>query len=353
MSKKPLRVAVAGCGDVAQTKHLPHWKELADEGRVELASVCDIIPGRADASRDKFGADKAFTDFSEMIDYADYDVLDVCTQNRLHAPMTIDGLKAGANVLVEKPMAMNVREAQKMIKTAETAGRKLMVAQYMRFEGHSELLKKAVDAGELGDIYTGRTYWMRRRGIPGWGKFHIAAESLGGPLIDIGVHMLDLCLWLMGSPVPVAASGKVYRKFGDRKDLVNPEWGVPYPAGEFDVEDYATAFIRFENGVTLTTDFSWAANIPDEVEGLSILGDKGGISTNPLGIYSAEYGTVTRKSFDFVPEQYGHRGAIRHFVECVEKDKQVLVRPEESLRVQKIIDAIYESSDKNKEINIK
>ena len=85
MSKKPLRVAVAGCGDVAQTKHLPHWKELADEGRVELASVCDIIPGRADASRDKFGADKAFTDFSEMIDYADYDVLDVCTQNRLHA----------------------------------------------------------------------------------------------------------------------------------------------------------------------------------------------------------------------------------------------------------------------------
>ena len=240
-----------------------------------------------------------------------------------------------------------------MIAASKANKRKLMVAQHMRFEARAEKLKEVVTGGALGQIYTAETKWLRRRGIPGWGKFHIKKESLGGPLIDIGVHMMDLCVWLMGSPKPIAASGKVYRMFGDRPDLCNGEWGVPYPAKEFTVEDYATAFIRFENDITLQMSVSWAANVHDEIENMYILGDKGGIGINPLGLFSADHSSLNHSTWDWLSDEDGHRREVRHFCECVEKDLPVLVKPEESLRIQKIIDAIYESSAKNKEIVIK
>jgi len=229
-----------------------------------------------------------------------------------------------------------------------------MVAQHMRFEGASEQLKSVVETGELGQIYTATARYLRRRGIPGWGKFHIAKESLGGPLIDVGVHVMDLCLWLMGFPKPVAVSGKVYRMFGDRPDLCNARHGVPYPLSEFDVEDYATALVRFENGLTMNVDCSWAANIPvDNQVNISVLGDKAGICTEPLGVYGYDKNALTTKRFDWIPKPEGHRAAYIHFLECVEKDLPVRVQPAESLIVQKIIDAIYESSKKNREILIK
>ena len=352
MTNPPLRVAVVGCGDVARKHHLPNWKELVGEGRVTLAAVCDADPERSTQARQEFNAAKAFTSYESMLAEGAYDVIDICTQNRLHCPMTLEALKHGAHVLVEKPMAMNVSEAQQMVKAAEKAPGKLMVAHHKRFEEGAEQLKSVVEAGELGQIYTAKSLWLRRRGIPGWGRFHIAEESLGGALNDIGVHIHDLCIWLMGSPKPVAASGKVYRMFGDRPDLVNADWGVPYDVSEFNVEDFATAFLRFENGITLSAEFAWAANIPEETWGISILGDKGGIANPPLGVYGSEYGCLTRKAFDWIPDEEGHRGEIRHFTECIEHDRPVRVQPLESLRIQEIIEAIYESSQKDAEVRL-
>jgi predicted dehydrogenase len=239
-----------------------------------------------------------------------------------------------------------------MIRAAKKAQRTLMVAQHMRFEGGNEKLKAAIQRGELGRIYTGSAVYLRRRGIPGWGKFHIKRESLGGPLIDIGVHVMDLCVWFMGCPKPVAASGKVWRMFGDRKDLVNC-WGNLHPPDEFDVEDYASAMVRFENDITMNVEVSWAANIPEERGYVSVLGDKAGVSTEPLGVYSYQDGALTSRKYDWMEEQEGHRMEIRHFTECIEKKKPVRVQPEESFRIQKIIDAIYESSRKNREIRIR
>jgi len=353
MPKKKLRVGVIGVGAIAQSQHLPHWKELEGEGRVELIGVCDIVKDRADQVKERFGARKVFYNHKRMLAADDYDIIDVCTQNRPHCPITVAALKAGANVLVEKPIAMSAKEAALMVNTAKSAKRTLMVAQHMRFEPAHEKLKEVVERGALGQIYTASTIWLRRRGIPGWGKFHIKKESLGGPLIDIGVHMMDLCMWLMGFPKVVAASGKVYRMFGDRKDLVNAEWGEPYPPKEYDVEDYALALVRLENGVTMRVETSWAANIPEERSGLTILGDKAGISTNPLGVFGYENKALTSSRFDWLPKGGGHRGEVRHFTECIEKKVPVRVQPNESLQIQKIIDAIYESSKKNKEIPIK
>ena len=351
MSKKPLRVGVIGTGGIAMACHLPNWKELADEGRVELVAVCDIVTERVAEASEKFGG-KPYANYKAMLKRGDIDVVDICTQNRWHCPMTVDALKAGAHVLVEKPMAMNTRESLAMIKAAKAAKRKLMVAQHMRFEGSSEKLKAVIERGELGEIYNARATWLRRRGIPGWGKFHIKRESLGGPLIDLGVHVIDLALWLMDFPKPIAASGKVWTKFGDREDLVNC-WGKGYPSKEYDVEDYATALIRFQNGLVLNLDVSWAANIAEERTGVAILGDKAGVDTNPLAVYSYQDGALTSQRFDWMEKQEGHRMEIRHFTECIEKNGAVRVKPEESLQVQKILDAIYESSKKNREVLIK
>ena len=353
MAKKTLKVGLIGVGGIAGDQHLPYWKELAAEGRAEIVATCDIIPERARRGVEEFGAQKAYLSYKKMLKENAFDVVDVCTQNRWHCPMTVDALEAGANVLCEKPMAMNVGECQQMIGAATTFKKKLMIAQHMRFEPANEKLKEVVDRGTLGTIYTASARYLRRRGIPGWGKFHIKKESLGGPMIDIGVHVLDLAVWLMGCPRPVAVSGKVYRKFGDRPDLENGEWGRGYPPKEFDVEDYAVAFVRFENDATMMVDVSWAANIPEEMYGVMILGDKAGVSTNPLAVSGYEQGALLSTRFDWVQKDDGHRREIRHFTECLEENKPVRVQPVESLQIQKIIDAVYLSSRRNREVVIK
>ncbi len=352
-AKTKLRVGLIGAGDIARDHHLPYWRELEEEGRAKVVGVCDLLKERREVEAEKCADARPFHSYRRMLDGERFDIIDVCTQNRVHAPATIAALKAGAHVIVEKPMAMNTRECHEMIRAARKAKRKLMVAQHMRFEAQSEKLKEVVERGELGQIYTAEATYLRRRGIPGWGKFHIKKESLGGPLIDIGVHVMDLCFWLMGCPKPVAASGKVYRKFGDRPDLFNADWGTPYKLEEFDVEDYAAGFVRFENDITMQVSVSWAANIPEEVERLTILGDKAGVSTNPLGVYSADHSSLTSRGFDWISKEDGHRREVRHFIECVEKKRPVRVQPVESLQIQKIIDALYESSKKNREIRIR
>ena len=353
MAKMKLKVGVIGVGAIADECHLPNWHELEAEGRVELIGVCDIRKDRAEEMAAKYGARSVYFDSQKMLRDGRYDIIDVCTQNRFHAPITIAALKAGAHVLVEKPMAMNSAECRAMIKAATAAKRRLMVAQHMRFEGPNEKLKEVVESGRLGQVYSANATYLRRRGIPGWGKFHLRRESLGGPLIDIGVHVMDLAVWLMGCPKPIAASGKVYRKFGDRDDLCNGDWGEPYPPKEFDVEDYASAYVRFEKDITMTVEVAWAANIAEERSGITILGDRAGISTNPLGLYGYDGRSLTSTRFDWLPIQEGHRMEIRHFTECVEGKLPVRVQPAESLRIQQIIDAIYESSKRNKEVPIK
>jgi len=345
MAEKKLKVGMIGVGSVAQLFHLDHWKELEAEGAVELAAVCDIIPERVEMVAKKWEVSKTYTNYKTMLKQGDFDIIDICTQNRLHCSMTIDALKTGANVLCEKPMAMNSKEGEKMIAAAkETDGRVL---------GFGGALEPYDGRFFPGEIYFAEAQYLRRRGIPGWGKFHIKRESAGGPLIDIGVHMLDLMIWLMGSPKPLSVTGHVSRKFGDREDLCNKEWGVPYPPKEFDVEDHAVAFIRLDGGIALNIEVSWAANIPRDIQGLRILGDKAGITTNPLTISSFAGNSLTSTQYDWLPEEESHRMEIRHMVECVRDGLPVRVKPQESLRIQQILDAIYASSKKGKEVAIK
>lgn len=349
---KPLRVGVLGLGAVADWFHLPHWRELEEEGRVVLAAGSDLRPEACESMAEKYSIPKTYLDYREMLRKEQLDIVDVCVHNRLHCQTTVDALKAGAHTLVEKPMAMSVKESLRMIQAAEAANRKLMVAQHLRFENGARKVKRMVESGELGEVYTAKATWLRRRGIPGWGKFVHAEESLGGPLADIGVHVMDLCVWLMGSPRAVAVSGMVYRKFGDRPDLVN-NMPLLYKRDTFDVEDHAVAMVRFEEGQTMLVQASWAANIADDHLDVEIMGDKGGAGVFPPRFHGYDEDSLFTRKIDWSPERKGHREEIRHFVECIEQDKPVMVVPEESLQIQKIINGIYESARKGREIALK
>jgi len=165
-----------------------------------------------------------------------------------------------------------------------------MVAQNMRFGAEAQCLKRFIDAGELGEIYFSRVWALRRRGVPSWGVFTDKEKQGGGPLIDLGVHVLDLALYLMGHPNPVAASGKTYTKIGNTPAMSAS--GGPWDHTKYTVEDYAAGFIRLDNGASIVLESSFAANLGDERVDTTLLGTKGGAETNPLKIFGEEHGTI-------------------------------------------------------------
>jgi predicted dehydrogenase len=279
-------------------------------------------------------------------------VVSVATPNKFHMPLTVEALEAGCHVLCEKPMALSAAEARRMLDAAERAGRRLMINFSYRFNEQSQALKERVEAGELGEIYFGRTVWHRRRGLPRFGGwFGQKALSGGGPLIDLGVHRLDLALWLMGYPKPVWVMGGAYNHIASA--LAHAQ-GV-----EYDVEDLAVAMVRFENGATLLVEASWAANIQErELMETRLLGTKGGLVQRNLN-----------EGYDFEAEIYLERGsahydmklhapprsrmnAMQHFIDSIVADVPHIATGEEGLLVMEILDAIYESADKGEPVQI-
>lgn len=251
---KKLRVAIIGNGGICNAVHVPQYLKMTDT--VEVVALCDIILERAEALRDRaFPNADVYANYQDIIDRTDIDCVDVCTPNYLHSIIAVAALKSGKHVFTEKPDAINVEEAEKMKRAAEESGKVLMVMRNNRHVNTSQYLKKYIADGKTGELYAGRCGWIRRRGIPGKGGwFTTKAQSGGGPLIDLGVHLIDLSIWLMGNPRPVAVSGCTYAKFADndtKADSEHAKFGDAKSDGIFDVEDLAIGFIKFDNGASL------------------------------------------------------------------------------------------------------
>ena len=259
MSTKRLRVGVIGLG--MGRAHIEGWREHA---QVDVVAIADPDAARLATIGDKFEIEGRYASAETMVAAEKLDVVSICTPNKFHMDLTLAALAAGCHVLCEKPMAMSAEEGRVMLAAAEKAGRRLMINFSYRFSAQSRALKAQVDAGVFGEFYFGRSAWHRRRGMPGFGGwFGTKALSGGGPLIDLGVHRLDLALWLMGYPKPTWVMGATYdpiaRAAADK-------------AGKtYDVEDLAAAFIRFDNGATLALEASWAANIQEAELMLSLI----------------------------------------------------------------------------------
>ncbi len=354
---KILKVGIIGLGGICRGAHMSAYKNM---NNVEIIAVCDIKPEKIKAFKDDFNMPdvKAFTDYKELLEVEGLDYIDICTPNYLHSIIAVAAFEKGINVFSEKPDAVSVEEAEKMKTAAEKANKHLMVMRNNRYRLSSQYLKKYIEEGKMGEIYCGRCGWQRRRGIPGKGGWFTTKEqSGGGPLIDLGVHMIDLAIWLMGNPTPVSVSGCTYTKFADNdvSDSVNSSFGEKNAEGTFDVEDLAMGFIKFDNGACLQIEFSWASNIEKERNFVELRGTKSGatIATDGFKIFTEDNGHC----IDYIPVTAddklgipGHEGNIRHFADVLSGNAQPDFVPVQGVNMIKILTAIYKSAETGKEV---
>ena len=339
----PIRIGVIGAGFIGRV----HMEKFGSIDGARVVGCTDMSAELATKAAQQFGLERVFASADELIASSDLDAVIVAVPNKSHAPLTVAALEAGKHVLVEKPMALNAAAAREIVEAAKKSGRTVMVAHQMRWLPQPLEAKRMADAGELGEVYSAKCGMMRRKNIPGWGSwFTRMDESGGGPLIDIGVHVLDMAMWLLGNPKPVSVFGSTYAKFGpDRRGLGS--WGTPQWDGHFDVEDLATAMIKMDNGSTLTLDVSWAVNtLSDNSHFVDLMGTEGGVSIRGKRL------VFTTQKFDRpVDVEANPTQAIddrtllsRHFIDCVRSGERPISDAVSGLVNNTILDAIYESA---------
>jgi predicted dehydrogenase len=345
-----LGIGIIGSGGIARGAHLPGYKACEGMG-VKIVACSDINPETARKAADEFDIPHVFTDYQKMLEMDEVQAVSICTPNYLHYQPTLDAFAAGKHVLVEKPLAMNAEEGKAMVEAGRKSGKKFQVGFMTRFNSSAQALKRFVDAGEMGEIYFARAMAMRRRGIPGWGVFTQKDKQGGGPLIDIGVHILDLTLWLMGHPKPLRCSGQTYAKFGHRSGLVGllGQWDP----STFTVEDFAAALVRFDNGATLVLESAFCANQEQRDQfNTELFGTEGGCSYNPCKMYFERHQTLIDATPAYLPQVKTHEAEVKAFVQAILEDTPVPVTGEEALMTTQIIDAIYQSSEAGREVEI-
>lgn len=352
-----LKVAVIGNGGISGV-HLRGYSLNPD---VEIYALCDINEERLNRRGDEYHVDPArrFTDVNEMLAACpEIEAVSVCTWNAAHAQCAIAALNAGKHVLCEKPMAMTVEEAEAMQAAAEKNNRLLMIGFVRRFGNDCAIMKDFIDNGYFGYIYYAKATYLRRKGCPG-GWFGDKARSGGGPLIDLGVHIIDLCRYLMGNPKPVSVYGATFNKLGNRSNIKSKAGYISQTRENediFNVEDLATAMIRFDNGSVLQIEASFSLNIEKDEGVLQFFGTKAGAKLDPeLTIYSemndymtnVKLANSTALSFDGLFEN-----EINHFVECVRTGKPCRNPAQDGVTLMKILTGIYKSAETGHEVLI-
>ena len=348
-----IRIGIIGAGNIGSV-HATEFSKLADE--CEITAITDAYIPLAEAKAKEFGIAKVLANPEELIDHPDVDAVIIGVPNQFHAPLAIRAIEAGKHVLLEKPMGINSNAAKQILKASRASDKVVMIGHQMRWESIPMQIKEQVERGELGRIYTAKAGWMRRKGIPGWGTwFTRMDQSGGGPLIDIGVHMLDLSLYLMGNPKPVSVYGATYAEFGPRKMGIGT-WGKPNWEGTYDVEDLATALIKMEDGSTLALEVSWAVHMDtDNTPFVHLMGTEGGAS------YRGANGKLLTEKFDRAEEtelrkpenDEGERNRLsRHFLACIREGKQPITSALTGFTNNLVLDAIYESSRSGNEVKL-
>ena len=347
---KKLRIALIGAGGIAGA----HMRYMADMADVETVAVADVDEERARQRCEEFDVADAFTDYRKMLRQVRPDAVSVCTPNGQHAPCAIAALNAGAHVIVEKPLAMNAREGKRMLDTAERNGRSLIIGFQYRYDPKVQFVRRAVDEGQLGRVVFARVQALRRRGIPNWGVFGRKDLQGGGPLIDIGVHALEAAHYAMGSPPPVAANGSTYTYLGDKPSSTKSDW-PNWDYESYTVEDLAVGQIRFANGATLHIESSFVAHIENGEFGFTLMGENGGASMDPPGIFRDLNDHMVSIRPDWLPsgaeaDVFGLQ--LRNFIDHVLYKKPTMAPGEHGLMVQKMLDGIYASAEKGREVKI-
>ncbi|MEU7865143.1 Gfo/Idh/MocA family oxidoreductase, partial [Nonomuraea sp. NPDC049141] len=290
--------------------------------------------------------------------YTEIDAVSICTWNDSHAEIATAALDAGKHVLVEKPLSRTAGETEALVEAVERSGRHLEVGFVRRFGANAKVLKSFVDSGLLGDVYHARATNIRRLGNPG-GWFADHKRSGGGPLIDIGVHVLDLCWYFMGTPRAVTVSAVTHARLGNRANVTSlSRYKVAdYDPTRSDVEDFAAAFIRFDNGASLTLETSYSLHALEDRLEVAVFGERGGAELEPqLRIATEMHDTVLNVgpqidhlSFDFAE---GFANEIAHFVALCLGEAEQVAPVSHGTEIMRMLDGIYESARAGHEIRL-
>jgi predicted dehydrogenase len=346
-----LKVGVVGVGGIAGT-HFPGWKQSP---YAEIAAMADVSPEALNRVADAQGVKRRYAKPEELFADRDIDIVDICTPNMYHAPLAIAALEAGKHVICEKPLAPTPAEIRKMIQARDKSGKLLMTAQHFRFEGTSKALKAEIDTGKLGNIYHARSWMLRRQAAPTRPGFIQKQHSGGGPCIDIGVHILDLTLWMMGSPKPVTVTGVTQDKLIHQSGAFSI-WGGAIPSQQVDVEEFAGAFVRFENGATLILEVSWLLHHKTTGEDMQmwLYGDKAGAHWPSNELLWSDNKTQQQMNMQLVRAEGGeaHAKECMAFAEAVATGQPSPVPAEQSLIVMTILDGLYRSAEQKREIRV-
>ncbi len=347
-----LGVGVIGAGSISAI----HLRSYAANPHVELVAIHDLKLARAQERAERFGVARAYATCEELLADPAVDAVSICTWNDSHAALAIAALEAGKNVLLEKPLAKTVAEAEAIAAAVERTGKLLQVGFVRRFSANAKLLRQFIDAGDLGEIYYAKASNIRRIGNPG-GWFADLQRAGGGPLLDIGVHVLDLCWYMMGSPRAVTVSGNTYRRLGNRANITNLDrYKVSdYDPDKSDVEDLANALIRFENGASLYLETSYSLHAPKDELVVAVYGEKGGAELEPSLQFAIErHDTVINiapqvdlLTFDF---DEGFQNEIDHFVSLCLCEAEEVAPVAHGVEVMRMLTAIYESAALGREV---
>jgi predicted dehydrogenase len=354
MSNK-IKIGVIGTGSISN-EHIQAYLKNPD---VELYAFCDINEERVKTMAEKYGVTRTFTDLNEMLKLKEIDAVSVCVWNSAHAACTIAALNAGKHVICEKPMATSAEDARAMKAAADKNGKLLMIGFVRRYGNDCAILKDFIKNDYFGDLYYAKATYLRRKGNPG-GWFGDKSRSGGGPLIDLGVHVIDLVRYLMGNPKPVSVYGATFQKLFDRKHLKDKAGYTSASKTDndiCDVEDLVSALIRFDNGAVLSIEASFSLNIKKDQGKIELFGTKAGAKLEPeLELYTevndymadVNLATSTALSFDGL-----FANEINHFVSCVKDGIPCKSPAEDGIDIMTILDAVYESARTGHEVIIK
>lgn len=352
MENKKIKVGVIGTGNISHE----HIKSYIANPNVELYAFCDINLEQLKKMADLYGVERTFTDINEFLKLDEIDAVSVCTWNSAHAPCAIAALNAGKHVLCEKPMATSAAEAKEMLAAAEKNNKLLMIGFVRRYGNDCKILQDFISTDYFGDIYYAKATYLRRNGNPG-GWFGDKSRSAGGPLIDLGVHVIDLTRYLMGNPKPVSVYGATFQKLFNRPNVKGTKGYNSVSAGTkdiCDVEDLASALIRYDNGSVLAIEASFSLNIKSDEGKIQLFGTKGGAKIDPelemyteINDYMADVNLTVPTSLDFAGL---FQNEIDHYVDCVINGTACKSPAADGIEIMKILDAVYESARTGHEV---
>ncbi|WP_243064847.1 Gfo/Idh/MocA family protein [Humibacter sp. RRB41] len=340
-----LKVGVVGAGWAGRQ----HLGGFAARNDVEIVALAGLEVDQVAALKAEFGIPATFPRWEQMLDEVELDAISIATPTALHAPVAIAALERGIHVLTEKPIAASLADAQSMVDAARAAGRVLQVVFNHRLRGDIAELARIIAAGEIGETYVAKAGWLRRAGIPESGWFAKRELSGGGPLLDLGVHVIDYALRLLGEPDVLTVSASTYAELGTKV------------VEGFDVEDIAIAFVRLANGTTLTLETSWDAYRPNNNEfWMTVFGTEGGAELRVIDYTESELKVFRTRDgviddYVAVPGPNGaHPEVIAEFVDAIQAGPLEWPAHDGSLGLRRaaVIDACYRSAESGHEVTV-